>query len=80
MIEATGNGDLCNIKIRIFQKPPARLQPVAVQEINGRLLEILLENDAAFTPADTGGSRDLLQSHGVPVMLVNVGNHFLLQA
>lgn len=80
MIEAAGNGDVCNIKIRIFQKAAAHLQPVAVQKINGRLLEILLENDTAFTSADTCGSRNLLQSHGVPVMLVNVGNHFLLQA
>ena len=79
MIKAAGKGDPCDIEIRIFQEPAAHFQAVAVQEINRGLLEILLENDTAFTPADVCRSRDFLQGYGIPVMPVDIGNHFFLQ-
>ena len=67
------------MKLRIFQKEAASFQTVSVQEINRGLLKVLLKNDTAFTPADIGGSRNFLKGHCVPVMFVDIRNHFFLQ-
>lgn len=78
MIKAAGKGDICDAPVSGVQKTAAYFQPVCVQKINGGLLQVAPEDPAAFAPADISGGGDLIQCDLFSVMLIEEGDHVLL--
>lgn len=75
MDKSAGEGNLGNAHGSIFQQMAACLQPVVIQKVNGRLLQVLTEYRAAFTSSYISGSGNVFQGKFFSVMLAYVGDH-----
>jgi len=60
-----------------IQESAGGLKPVADQRIDRRAVHVGLEAPPRFASADVDGACDVLESDGIRIMLVDVGQHFL---